>query len=39
MNVDHNLFNPSKPYQSLEATDNFENDVVNFDVENDLRMI
>ena len=24
MSVDHDLFNPSKAYQSLEATDNFE---------------
>ena len=35
MNVDHNLFNPSKAYQSLEATDNSENGVVNFNVESE----
>ena len=37
-NVYHNLFNPSKAYQSLEATDNSENDVVNFNAksENDV---
>ena len=35
MNVDHNLFNSSKAYQSLEATDNSKNDVVNFNVESE----
>ena len=37
-NVYHNLFNPSKAYQSLEATNNSENDVVNFNAksENDV---
>ena len=35
MNIDNNLFNPSKAYQSLEATNNFENDVVNSNVESE----
>ena len=35
MNVDHNLFNPSKAYQSLEVTDNSENDILNFNVESE----
>ena len=35
MNIDHNLFNPSKAYQSLEPTDNSKNDVVNFNVESE----
>ena len=35
MNVDHDLFNPSKAYQNLEATDNSENEVVNFNVESE----
>ena len=35
MNVDHNLINPSKTYQSLEATDNSENDVVKLNVESE----
>ena len=35
MNTDHNLFNPSRAYQSLEATDNSKNDVANFIVESE----
>ena len=35
MNIDHNLFNPSKAYQILEATDNLENNVDNFNVDSD----
>ena len=35
MNVDHNLFNPSKAYQSLEAADISEIDVVSFNVESE----
>ena len=35
MDVDHNLFNPSKAYQSLEVIDNSENDLVNFNVESE----
>ena len=38
INIDHDLFNPSKAYQSLEATNNSKNDVVNFNMqsENDV---
>ena len=35
MKVDHNLFNPSKAYQSLEVKDNSENDILNFNVESE----